>query len=57
MGESEKILSNWQTVAWINDASKERYIGLIVEELGKMNNEDYFKIIYALVQKYRKGIC
>ena len=25
MGESEKILSNWQTVAWINDASKERY--------------------------------
>ena len=33
-----------------------RDIGLIVEELQKMNNEDYFKIIYALAQKYKKGI-
>ncbi len=56
MKQPEKVLYNWETETWINDVPKDRYISLIVEELEKMNNEDCFKIIYALVQKYRKGI-
>ncbi len=34
--------------------SKEEHIEIIVEELGRLNNEYYFKIIYCLIQLYRE---
>lgn len=32
--------------------SKEEYIALILEELSKLEKEQYFRIVYLLIRKY-----